>query len=74
MQDNRTPRKILDTIPEEKRSVERPRLRRMDGVEDDLIAMGVTNWRRRTIDRGEWHKFLRRPWQWSLVSMMMKLI
>jgi hypothetical protein len=50
------PKKILFEEPGGYRKVERPRLRWLDIVTDDLARAGVRNWKRITQDRELWQK------------------
>ena len=54
MKDARLPRMILNAKLDGRRKVGRPRLRWMDDVQADLRRIGITNWRKKAIDRGEW--------------------
>ena len=45
MSEERVVKRLYQNMPEGSRSVERPRLRWMDDVREDLRRMGVTNWR-----------------------------
>ena len=47
-------RMILNAKLNVKRKVGRPRLRWMDDVQTDLREIGITNWRKKAIDRREW--------------------
>jgi hypothetical protein len=40
--------------PEGTRRVGRPASRWLDSIEEDLKIMGVRNWRRKSLDRGQW--------------------
>jgi hypothetical protein len=60
MNDNRTLKKIFDTKPDGARSVGRPKLRREDGVVQDMRILGVKNWRKVALDRDEWAKLLKK--------------
>jgi hypothetical protein len=53
MESSRVPQKILDGRPEGKRSIGRPRLRWLNDV-DVLRNMGVSQWRKKAENRGEW--------------------
>jgi hypothetical protein len=53
MDDERMVKKVFLGNPEG-RKPERPRLRWLDCVEDDLKTLGVTRWRKKAEDREEW--------------------
>ena len=36
----------------------RPKLRWLDGVEEDLRTLGIRGWRRRAVDRDRWKEVL----------------
>jgi hypothetical protein len=44
----------LDSRPEGKRSIGRPRLRWLDDVVNDFRNMGIRQWRKKAEDRREW--------------------
>jgi hypothetical protein len=58
MNDDRTIKKIFNTKPDGPRRAGRPKIRWEDGVEHDMTTLGVKNWRRVTLDREKWTKFL----------------
>jgi len=58
MQDNLPSKKITLDKPEGRRRVERPNLRRMDGVMRDAERLGVRNWRIKAKDRDGWRRLL----------------
>ena len=50
-----TPVKKLTLLrPEGSRRAGRPKLRWLDGVENDLRTLGIRGWRRRALDRDRW--------------------
>jgi hypothetical protein len=51
--------KVLKNIPEGKRSVGKPRKRRLADVENDLKKMGVTCWRKIARDSDAWKLILK---------------
>ncbi|KAJ4450543.1 hypothetical protein ANN_01970 [Periplaneta americana] len=59
MNDQRIPKKILNTKPEGRRNIGRQKLRWLDGVEDDLRTLGVRRWRQKALVGQEWTKILR---------------
>ncbi|KAJ4439417.1 hypothetical protein ANN_07541 [Periplaneta americana] len=59
MNDQRIPKKILNTKPEGRRNIGRQKLRWLDGVEDDLRTVGVRRWRQKALVGQEWTKILR---------------
>jgi hypothetical protein len=60
MNDNKTLKKIFNTKPDGARSVGRPKMRREDGVVQDMRILAVKNWRKVTINRDEWAKPLKK--------------
>jgi hypothetical protein len=58
MENNRTVKKVFDTRPEGTRNIGWPKLRREDGVIQDIGALGVKNWRNAAMDREDWRKLL----------------
>ena len=48
----------LLTRPEGTRRAGRPKLRWLNGVEDDLRTLGIRGWRRRALDRDRWKEVL----------------
>jgi len=59
MSSNDMPRRIMESKPEGRRSVGRPKLRWMDGVLEDLRKLGVKSWWMVAKDRESWRKVLR---------------
>jgi hypothetical protein len=53
MDKRRVVKKIFDSKPEGRRKVGRPRLRWLDGVEDDLRVMKIKRWRKKAQNREE---------------------
>ena len=53
MNNDRTLKKIFNTKPDGARSVERPKLRWKDGVDQDMRILGVKNWKKVALDRDE---------------------
>ena len=56
MDDNRTPKRILQWKPIGTRTRGRPRKRWIAGIEVDLQIMGVRRWRKQCEERAEWKK------------------
>lgn len=54
MEDNRMPKKALEKKFDSTRARGRPRKRWLDGVEDDILKLGVDNWRSLAQDRLRW--------------------
>ena len=46
------------TKPEGSKRAGRPKLRWLDGVEEDLRTLGIRGWRRRALDRDRWKEVL----------------
>ena len=44
--------------PEGSRRAGRPKLRWLDGVEEDVRNLGIRGWRRRSLDRNRWKEVL----------------
>ena len=51
MRDEEPPRKIMQAKPSGVRGRGKPRLRWLDGVEEELRSKNITNWKREAIDR-----------------------
>ena len=60
MNNNRTLKKIFNTKPDGVRSVGRPKLWWVDGVDQDIRILGVKNWKEVTLDKDEWAKFFKK--------------
>jgi hypothetical protein len=60
MNNDRTPKKIFNTKPNEARRAGRPKLRWEDGVEKDMKIMEFKNLKKIALDRYEWTKILRK--------------
>ena len=58
MSDESVPKKILHTKPQGRRSVGRPKLRWLDGVQRDIEAVGIRDWRSTCQDRRRWRLML----------------
>jgi hypothetical protein len=56
MSRQRGPKMALEGNPGGRRRKDRPRKRRLDDVQDDMIKMVVKRWRTKAMDRGEWRK------------------
>ena len=56
----RKPSKEIYLRPEGSRRAGRPKLRWLDGVEEDLRTLGIRGWRRRALDRDRWKEILTR--------------
>jgi hypothetical protein len=59
MNNTEIPRKFMEWKPDGRRFVGRPRVRRMDGVEDDLRKMKIKTWWSAARSREWWRKILR---------------
>ena len=55
-----TLKKIFSTKPDGARSVEGPKLRWEDGVDQDMGISGVKNWKKVALNRDEWAKLLKK--------------
>ena len=51
-------RKLTLLKPEGTRCVEKPKLRCLESIEEDLKNMGVSSWRRKSRDRDGWRTIL----------------
>ena len=51
-------KKLTLQRPEGSRRAGRPKLRWLDGVEEDLRTFGIRGWRRRALDRDRWKEVL----------------
>ena len=58
MEEDNPTKKLTLLKPEGSRRIGRPKLRWMDGVEEDLRKIGVRAWRRRALDRDDWKTVL----------------
>jgi hypothetical protein len=74
MKSTEIPRKLMEWKPEGRRSVRRPRLRWMDGVEDDLRKMKVKKWWLAARNRESWRNILREAEDDSGLMMMMNMV
>jgi len=53
-------KKIFNSKPNGVRSVERPKLRWEDGVDQDMRILEVKNWKKVALDRDQWARFLKK--------------
>lgn len=60
MQENRAPATLFRNDPGGRRGVGRPKARWVDGINQDLRAIGVRNWREAAKDRRSWNGILDR--------------
>lgn len=56
--ENEPLRAALEWVPHGKRPRGRPRKRWLDGVEEDLLRMGIENWREIAYDRDRWREIV----------------
>jgi hypothetical protein len=56
---DRPVKKIFEGKLEERRGKGRPRLKRINDVEEDLRKLGVKRWRTKALDREEWASIIR---------------
>ena len=52
-------KKLTLLRPEGSRRADRPKLRWLDEVEEDLRTLGIRDWRRRALDRDRWKEVLK---------------
>ena len=57
MDDNRTPKKILEWKPISTRIRGRPRKRWIIDIEEDTQIIGIKGWRKQCKERSEWKRF-----------------
>jgi hypothetical protein len=57
---DRTLKNIFNTKPEGVRSVERLKLQREDGVNQDVKTLRVRNWKNAFLERDEWTQILKK--------------
>ena len=58
MDKNELPKKLLWTNPGGQQGHDRPKSRRIDGVEEDARELGCRNWLAYAQDRGRWRHLL----------------
>ena len=58
MQEENPVKKLALLRPEGSRLAGRPKLRWLDGVEEDLRTLGIRGWRRRALDRNRWKEYI----------------
>ncbi|XP_045452694.1 phospholipid-transporting ATPase ABCA3-like [Melitaea cinxia] len=58
MDNARVPKRFLEGRPEGRRSRGRPKLRWLDGVEQDIKILGATSWREKASKRSDWRALL----------------
>ena len=51
-------KKLTLLRPEGSRRADRPKLRWLDGVEEDLRTFGIRGWKRRVLNRDRWKEVL----------------
>ena len=59
MEDLRLPKKILNTKLDKKRKIDRPKLRRFDGVQTDIRTLGIKRWVYKVQDIQQWARITR---------------
>ena len=60
MNNDRTIKKIFNAKPDGVRRVGRPKLRWEDDIDQDMRILEVKNWKRISLNRDEWTKFLKK--------------
>ena len=58
MNETRAPKILFNNNPEGRRSVGRPKMRWEDGVQSDLQALKIRNWKQIAQDRIQWKRIL----------------
>ena len=56
MDENRTPKRVLDWKPIGRRIRGRPRKRWIEDIEEDIQRMGISGWRKLRKERIEWKR------------------
>jgi hypothetical protein len=56
MEDSTMPKRVMREKMYTKRRRGRPKVRRLDDVQDDIRAMGIEGWRRKAQDRDLWKR------------------
>jgi hypothetical protein len=66
MDENRTPKRILEWKPIGRRLREIPRKRWIEVIEDDIQIMGIRGWRKLCKEREEWKRITEKakPHSW----------
>jgi hypothetical protein len=60
MNDDRTLKKIFNTKPDGVRRVGRPKLRWVDGADQNMRILEVKSWKKGAFDGDEWAKLLKK--------------
>jgi hypothetical protein len=60
MNNDRTLKKIFKTKLDGAKSAGKPKLRREDGVDQDMRILGVKNWKIVALNRDEWAQLLKK--------------
>ena len=58
MPEEKSVKKLTLLRPEGSRRAGRPKLRWLDGVEEDLMNLSIRGWRRSALDRDRWKEVL----------------
>jgi hypothetical protein len=59
MSDGRAVKEVFVGKPDRRSKAGRPKLRRLDCIENDLKSMGVKRWRKKAEDRSVWDSILK---------------
>ena len=61
MDDERTPKRLLEWRPIGTRIRGRPRKRWIEGIEEDMQIMGIRRWRKKCEEKAEWKRITEKP-------------
>jgi hypothetical protein len=60
MSDDRIIKRVFTARPEGKRGIGWPKMRWRESVDQDAEALGERNWRRLSVNKGEWKKLMKK--------------